>query len=531
MIRRVWVGAVVCAFAALFAVPSAGANSLVPLGEPADPIAFDQPIFVTSDPADPDRLFVVERTGRVQEVLDGEVAVYADLTSWVECCAGERGLLSIALAPDFDLTGRFYAAYTGKAAAGGATGDLHVDLLTPTGDSGGEVDRKPIITIEHSTNNNHNGGQLNFGPDGYLYISTGDGGGGGDPFESGQDLDTLLGKILRIEPHPDAAGAEPAYTSPAGNPFVGADGRDEIWAYGLRNPWRFSFDRLSGDMVIGDVGQGAREEIDYAPAPLRGRGADYGWNCREGLIAYSSPGDSCQGLSYPASFTDPVLDYPHQRESDDLPSRCSITGGYVVRDPGLGDLYGRYLYADFCGGQIHSLELASGASSDRNEGLNPLPNAAPNPNSFGEDSCGRIYLASGNGKVFQLVGDGGPGCTDPPIEEPPKEEPPKEEPPEEGKQPVGRAQPISYSVDLRAKRRGNRVAFQISAAPCGALDGFGLQLNRGGRRVSLKPIAVDCTTRFNIREPGRASFRAILLRGDEALLRSDPLKVLAARRR
>src|SRR4051794_22691829 len=167
MIHRVWVGAVVCALAALLAVSSAGANSLVPLGGPAQPVEFDQPIFVTSDPADPDRLFVVERTGRVQEVVDGQASVYANLTSWVECCAGERGLLSIALAPDFELTGRFYAAYTGKAAtAGGATGDLHVDLITPTGEGGGEVDRKPIISIGHSTYNNHNGGQLNFGPDG-----------------------------------------------------------------------------------------------------------------------------------------------------------------------------------------------------------------------------------------------------------------------------------------------------------------------------------------------------------------------------
>ncbi len=198
------------------------------------------------------------------EVGSGGAQVLADFTTLVACCVNERGLNSIVPAPDFESSGRFYAAYAGTIAAGGEEGDIHVDSFRPEPLPGNGLIREPIIEIDHDQNTDHYGGQLQFGPDGDLYISVGDGAGGGDPLGSGQSIETLLGKILRIEPRP---GETPAYMIPVGNPFSGVSGEDEIWAYGLRNPWRFSFDRLSGDLVIGDVGQGLREEIDYAPSP------------------------------------------------------------------------------------------------------------------------------------------------------------------------------------------------------------------------------------------------------------------------
>ncbi len=374
---------------ASLAASGAGAATLKSIG------TFNQPTYVTSDPEDSSRILVVERQGRVVEVAGGGApTLYADLTDYVTCCAGERGLLSIAPAPDFHASGLFYAAYTGKPAAGGAEGDIHVDAFVA--DANGNVTRTQIIAIGHTPESNHNGGQLQFGPDGHLYISTGDGGGGGDPFETGQDRDALLGKILRIDPHP---GSTPAYTIPAGNPFAGATlGADEIWAYGLRNPWRFSFDSLTGDLAIADVGQGAREEVDLAPSPsagtVGGAGVDYGWSCREGFLAYSSPAANCEGAG---GFTEPVFDYPHSGAAPGAAHGCAITGGYVVRDPSLTDLYGRYVYADYCAGEIRSLVLPglgeSAAGDDRSAGITT---PTPNPTSFGEDSCHRIYVASGS---------------------------------------------------------------------------------------------------------------------------------------
>ncbi len=192
---------------------------------------FKQPIFVTSDPLNPDRLLIAEREGGVSEVGPGGTRQLLDIHELVSCCESERGLLSLAPAPDFDSTGRFYVAYTGTPAAGGAEGDIHVDSFHPL--AGGQMARDPILAVAHSQNENHNGGQLQFGPDGHLYLSVGDGGGGGDPNGNGQNTETLLGKIIRVDPHP---GEVPAYTIPPGNPFAAGPGRDEVWAYGLRNP-------------------------------------------------------------------------------------------------------------------------------------------------------------------------------------------------------------------------------------------------------------------------------------------------------
>jgi Glucose / Sorbosone dehydrogenase len=435
---------------------------------------FAQPIFVSSDPSNPNRLLVVERQGHVVQVNGGTASELADLTSLVSCCAGERGLLSIAPAADFAAKGRFFAAYTGKAAAGGAEGDLHVDGFMPA--ASGLV-REPLLTVGHADHPTHNGGQLQMGPDGYLYLSTGDGGGAGDPLGSGQNPASPLGKILRLEPHPG--------------------GTVEVWSHGLRNPWRFSFDRLSGDMVIADVGQGLREEVDLAPSPalgvVGGAAANYGWNCREGLVAYPNAPESCDGAT---GFTDPVFDYPHEDPEDGSAHGCAITGGYVIRDPGLGDLYGRYLYSDFCVGDLRSLLLPSAlggpASGDRSEGL-----SIPFPVSFGEDSCGRLYVVSHGGGVYRLRGDGPAACA------------PQAAPATVPTAAVTGRQTLPR-VRLRARLgQGGRVALTARVLPCGSNAGKVVQLNRGGQRFRWKRLDSECAARFHARVASPSTFRAL----------------------
>jgi hypothetical protein len=486
----------------LAAAGGAAAASLEPVGQ------FEQPIFITSSPGDPNRLLVVEREGRVIEADGDARASVGDLGSLVSCCEGERGLLSIAAAPDFDSSGLFYAAYTGTQAAGGSTGDLHVDAFRPSPEGG--LLREPIITIGHSDYSNHNGGQLELGPDGYLYISTGDGGGGGDPLESGQDVESLLGKVLRIQPQP---GEQPSYAIPPGNPFVGKPGRDEIWAYGMRNPWRFSFDRQSGDLVIADVGQDEREEIDFAPSvgsgAVGGAGANYGWNCREGLHAYPGAPESCDSLG---GFTDPVFDYPHTDPGGDAAHGCSIIGGYVVRDESLGDLYGRYIYADLCAGEIRSLLLPDGggmAVDDRSEGL-----SVSTPTSFGEDSCGRLYVASNEGTVYRLSGEGEPQCPLPSRNG--------------GSTTRPSSSPRRPRLHLRARRHGaRRVTLIVRITPCALRAGWGrvVLLNRGGHRAARSPLHPSCVARFHLRVKGRATFRALLPVAGGGLVRSPRLRL------
>lgn len=474
--RRISRLALATMLVSLCPVAAASATTLQPIGD------FDQPIYITSNPGNSSDLFVVEREGLVVEDDGGNRSVFADLTGLVSCCESERGLLSIALTPDFDSSGRFYAAYAGKPSAGGAEGDVHVDAFHH---DGAVLVREPLFSVGHATNANHNGGQLEFGPDGNLYISVGDGGGGGDPFESGQDLGSLLGKILRLEPRP---GAEA-----------------QIWSYGLRNPWRFSFDRATGNMVIGDVGQGAHEEVDLAPSPaagvVGGEGANYGWNCREGFSAYPQPGASCAGAS---GFTEPVFDYPHADPHDGTAHGCAITGGYVVRDPTLGSLYGRYVYADYCVGEIRSLLLpatvGSLAGGDRSEGL-----SVANPVSFGEDSCGRLYVIAQTGTVYRFAGTAPSACA------------------------AAAASPASPAPIDTAKRKRARLRLAIRAhpvngalkllltvrlAPCADQAGERVQLNRGGRRLAGKRLDQHCVAHFHRRIEHRSTFRALLPSGD-----------------
>jgi glucose/arabinose dehydrogenase len=352
------------------------AVGLTPIG------SFQFPVFVTSDPSDPDRLLVVEQQGRVL-LLDGSQSTFVDLRDRVQA-GGEQGLLSVALAPDYASSGRLYVFYTRRG-----DGALQIDELTASGDRAPLSSRRPVLTIPHPDAGNHNGGQLQFGPDGYLYIGTGDGGGQGDPAENAQSTESLLGKLLRIDPR---AGGSAAYTVPAGNPFVGTAGRDEIWSLGLRNPWRFSFDRLTGDLLIGDVGDSQWEEIDFSPAPTAGRGVNFGWDCYEGPVQLEPSGCPAAG-----AFSFPIHAYSHSG------GNTAIAGGYVVRDQGLEELYGRYVYADNTGNQLRSLvprlPLAAGDRSEDRQ--------IAYPSSFGEDACGRVYVVSFIGPIYRL-GDGSP---------------------------------------------------------------------------------------------------------------------------
>jgi hypothetical protein len=482
----------------VFGCGSAGAASLRPVGD------FEQPVYITSSPTNPERLLIVEREGKVVEAGPAGTRQLFDLTELVSCCDVERGMLSIAPAPDFESSGRIYATYTGTSLAGGAEGDVHLDSFRPDPGGGAPI-REPILSVGHAQEANHNGGQLQFGPDGHLYMSLGDGGGAGDPFENGQDTEALLGKILRIDPHP---GQAPAYSIPAGNPFVGTAGHDEIWAYGLRNPWRFSFDRGTGDRVIADVGQSAREEIDIAPSPaagvVGGAGANYGWNCREGFIAYTSPSAACATAS---DFTEPVFDYPHSDPGGGAAFGCSIIGGYVVRDPSLGDLYGRYLYTDYCSEKVRSLVLPrSGglASGDRSEGL-----TVEKPTSFGQDSCGRIYVASDNGPVYRLEGSAPADCTPSAASVAPVSTSAVK---------VSLRRPRHGRLMLSAKRLrpgGSRFEVKVRLDPCQGNGGLPVQLSRNSKSFASQRLNRRCRSRFWLTVAKPTPIRTFVRIGDE----------------
>jgi glucose/arabinose dehydrogenase len=377
---------------------------------------FSAPTFVTAPPGDGARVFVVEKGGRIVIVEAGTklATPFLDISGAVRSAEYERGLLSMAFAPDYAASGRFYVYYTADNPLGQLTiaeyqRSADPDVAAPTG--------RVVLTISHPRDN-HNGGQLQFGPDGYLYIGTGDGGGAGDPDDNGQNLNVLLGKLLRINPLPGTGGAQ--YTIPPDNPFVGeAAARPEIWAYGLRNPWRFSFDRATGDLTIADVGQNAWEEIDFAPAAAgRGRGLNFGWDCWEGDHVNSDDPPRCSPR--PTNHTPPVHEYGHGRGQ-------SITGGYVVRDSTLPALTGRYVYGDALARPVWSalLQLPK-ASDDRQTGL-----SVSDLYSFGEDGCARVYAAAGGGTVYRLTatGSASPSTCTPTALPPPGPPPPPGFPP------------------------------------------------------------------------------------------------------
>jgi glucose/arabinose dehydrogenase len=340
---------------------------------------FDAPVFVTSPPGDRARQFVVEQGGRVIVIRDGRRlgTPFLDISGQVTA-GGEQGLLSLAFAPDYADSGRFYVYFTDNA------GDQRiVEYRRRSADRADPGSARLVLRMGDSESN-HNGGLLLFGPDDLLYVGTGDGGGGGDQHGSrgnGQNLGSLLGKILRIDPR--ASGGR-AYSVPAGNPFRGRSGaRPAIYAYGLRNPWRFSFDRRTGDLTIGDVGQNAWEEISFVRRG-RGRGANFGWRPFEGRSRYAS-GERAPG------HVPPVIVRSHGA------GNCSITGGVVVRDRRLVGLRGRYVFGDFCRGRIESARLSPGRARVRRTRLR-----VSSLSSFGEDAQGRVYAVSLDGPVYRL---------------------------------------------------------------------------------------------------------------------------------
>ncbi len=342
---------------------------------------FDSPLYVTQPPGDRSRLFVVQQGGKIVVVRNGHAlrTPFLDVTSKI-VSGGEQGLLGLAFAPDYRRSGRFYVFYTD------VNGDERL-IAYRRGSSPNRANPRSARTlfVQADSESNHNGGQLAFGPDGLLYVGIGDGGGGDDqhgPIGNGQNLGTLLGKILRIDPRP--SGGRP-YGIPRDNPFVGRRGaKPEIYAYGLRNPWRFSFDRTTGDMVIGDVGQDHVEEIDFRTRGT-GRGVNFGWRAWEGTRR-EDPGLRVSG------DVKPVLEYTHDG------GNCSVTGGYVIRDPRLSRLNGRYVYGDFCAGDLFTATLRQdGASRPRRLGFH-----VDALSSFGQDTRGRVYVVSLNGPVYRL---------------------------------------------------------------------------------------------------------------------------------
>ncbi|MCL4877375.1 MAG: PQQ-dependent sugar dehydrogenase [Anaerolineae bacterium] len=327
-----------------------------------------------------ERLFLVEKEGRVlivenQQVLDSP---FLDISDRVLSSGSEQGLLSIAFDPNYAENGEFYVNYTDQA----GDGDTVISRFRVTDDPNvaDPVSEEIILTIDQPARN-HNGGQIKFGPDGYLYVGTGDGGRGGDPWDNAENLSVLLGKMLRLK-----VTGEATYAVPADNPYAEIDlYRPELWSYGLRNPWRFSFDRETGDLYIADVGQGNYEEVNFQYADSSG-GENYGWNTSEGLHCYSA--SNCDMTA----VTLPVVEYDHSLG-------CSVTGGYVYRGTAFPSLNGIYFFGDYCSGIIWGMTEADTSRPQVERLLQTTVSIA----SFGEDVNGELYVLDLSGAVYRLV--------------------------------------------------------------------------------------------------------------------------------
>lgn len=337
------------------------------------------PLYLTA-PVGDDRLFIVEQAGTIRIIRDGALlpTPFLDLRAQVTS-GGEQGLLGLAFHPGYGANGWFFVNYTD------ANGDTRIERyqVSADPDRADPASARLVLAIDQPATN-HNGGMLAFAPDGALWIGTGDGGGSGAA-QNAQDLSSLLGKILRI----DIDSAEP-YAVPADNPFVGVAGaRPEIWAYGLRNPWRFSFDVAAADVYIADVGQNTWEEVNAVP--ISQRGANYGWPILEGTHCYGATQCSTTGITLP------VLEYNHDDGS------CSVTGGYVYRGDAIPDLRGHYFYSDFCSGWVRSFRLAGTATTDEQEwDVGEIGSVL----SFGEDAASELYVltrSSAGGRVWKFV--------------------------------------------------------------------------------------------------------------------------------
>lgn len=334
------------------------------------------PVFLTAPANDP-RLFILEQPGRIRIFENGALIAtpFLDIVNQVGCC-GERGLLGLAFHPQYATNGFFYVNFTGL--------DGHTRVMRYTVSASRNVANagsgKLIIQVNQPYAN-HNGGMIAFGPDGMLFIGMGDGGSGGDPQNHAQTRSDLLGDMLRLN-----VDVGDPYTPAAGNPFLGSlTTQPEIWAYGLRNPWRFSFDRVAGNLYIADVGQGSREEVNVVPATQGG--INYGWRIMEGSQCFNPVPCTQTGLTLP------VLDYTHA-------DGCSITGGYVYRGSAIPGIVGHYFYSDYCSGWLRSFRFSAGAATEQHDwGL-----SLGNVQSFGEDSAGELYILTANGgQVLRIV--------------------------------------------------------------------------------------------------------------------------------
>jgi glucose/arabinose dehydrogenase len=338
------------------------------------------PLFLTAAPGDTARLFVVEKGGAIRIIKSGVLlsAPFLDLTGQVST-GDEQGLLGLAFDPDYATNDRFYVSYTDPA------GDTRIARYLVSADPDVAVSTADrILLAVDQPDVNHNGGMIAFGPDGMLYVGLGDGGGADDTYRTGQDRTELLGSLLRL----DVRGAGD-YAIPAGNPFSSPNA-PELWDYGLRNPWRFSFDRLNGDLYIADVGQVEHEEIDVSTAASGGGiGLNYGWPITEGSACHE-PTVGCNRTG----LTGPVLDYGHG-------DGCSVTGGYVYRGAAIPALLGTYFYADYCTGWVRSFRYQSGAAVERIDWAALRPGG--NITSFGEDARGELYVITRQGDVNRIV--------------------------------------------------------------------------------------------------------------------------------
>ena len=364
-------------------LPTSVARGATTIGLPLRASGLQALTQVTNAGDGSNRLFLVEKRGVVRVYQNGAVkaGTFLDLRRLIGDSSGERGLLGLVFHPQFEINRRLYVYYTRTG------GDIVVARLRANA-SGSWTSRstlEPMLVIEHSAHSNHNGGAMAFGPNGYLYIGTGDGGGAGDPGRNAQSkTKNLLGKILRINPGGSGSGPYRRYSIPTTNPFRGATtGLDEIWAYGLRNPWRISFDRSTGALFIADVGQSRYEEIDREPPAYAG-GRNYGWNVMEGKHCYNASSCSTSGKTLP------VAEYGHTG------GNCSITGGYVYRGSAYPALAGQYVLADFCSGRFHTMP-AEGSS------LWMRRDTVLNVTSFGESEDGELYAVTINGRLYQVT--------------------------------------------------------------------------------------------------------------------------------
>ena len=378
-------------FVGALLTPTAASGAVVPanihLGLTSVVTGLSEPLLVTHAGDGSGRLFVVEKTGKVRIVKDGSLvaAPFVNLSSSVST-GSEQGLLGLAFHPSYKTNGKLYLSYT-DVNGNSVVREYRVMASNPDRVDGGSG--RTLLRVRQPYAN-HNGGHIAFGPDGYLYIGLGDGGSAGDPGDRAQSKNVMLGKLLRIDV--DKRTGSLPYGIPPTNPFVGRSGIDQIWAYGLRNPWRFSFDRVTGDLWIGDVGQNAWEEVDRALAVRgrnAGRGLNFGWRVMEGAHCYA-PSTGCSRTAK----TLPVTEYGHAR------GRCSITGGYVYRGSAYRDLVGAYLFADYCSGEVWYIDRGAVRGTTPTRALTTDALIT----SFGEDQAGELYLTdAASGTVYRVT--------------------------------------------------------------------------------------------------------------------------------